>query len=339
MALIEVENLTKSYKTFKRKEGVKGAFVNLFKRDYEFVQAVDDVSFHVEPGEILGYIGPNGAGKSTTIKILTGILTPTAGKVTVNGLVPYKQRQQHVKNIGVVFGQRTQLWWDIAVIEAFTLLRDIYEVSKTDFQAQLKKFDEVLAIGPLLHIPVRKLSLGQRVRCDIAASLLHNPPVVFLDEPTIGLDVAVKSNIREFIKEMNASLGTTMILTTHDLSDIEYLCQRSLIIDQGKIIFDGDLQQAKDELARQRKIQVDLYERMDIDSIRDRLKLAKLEYTRRNDYSLTISFDKNEISAIDIIQKILDHLHPRDIKIEEPTIETVVKEIYQKKSFYGKTEK
>ncbi|MCY4571086.1 MAG: ATP-binding cassette domain-containing protein [Candidatus Poribacteria bacterium] len=333
MALIEVQNLTKSYKTFKRKEGLKGAFINLFKREYEFVQAVDKISFHVEQGEILGYIGPNGAGKSTTIKILTGILTPTDGKVAVNGLVPYKQRQQHVKNIGVVFGQRTQLWWDIAVIEAFTLLRDIYEVSKTDFQEQLKKFKEVLGIGPLLHIPVRKLSLGQRVRCDIAASLLHNPPVVFLDEPTIGLDVAVKSNIREFIKEMNASLGTTMILTTHDLSDIEYLCQRSLIIDQGKIIFDGDLQKAKDELARERKIQVDLYERVDIDGIRDQLKIAKLEFTRRNDYSLTISFDKNEISAIDIIQKILDHLHPRDIKIEEPTIETVVKEIYQKKSF------
>ena len=333
MALIEVQNLTKSYKTFKRKEGLKGAFINLFKREYEFVQAVDNISFHVEQGEILGYIGPNGAGKSTTIKILTGILTPTAGKVAVNGLVPYKQRQQHVKNIGVVFGQRTQLWWDIAVIEAFTLLRDIYEVSKTDFQEQLKKFKEVLGIGPLLHIPVRKLSLGQRVRCDIAASLLHNPPVVFLDEPTIGLDVAVKSNIREFIKEMNASLGTTMILTTHDLSDIEYLCQRSLIIDQGKIIFDGDLQKAKDELARERKIQVDLYERVDIDGIREQLKIAKLEFTRRNDYSLNISFDKDEISAIDIIQKILDHLHPRDIKIEEPTIETVVKEIYQKKSF------
>lgn len=332
MALIEVENLTKSYKTFKRKEGVKGAFINLFKREYEFVQAVNDISFHVEPGEILGYIGPNGAGKSTTIKILTGILTPTAGKVVVNGVVPYKRRQQHVKNIGVVFGQRTQLWWDIAVIEAFTLLRDIYEVSKTDFQVQLEKFDTVLDIGPLLHTPVRKLSLGQRVRCDIAASLLHNPPVVFLDEPTIGLDVAVKSNIREFIKEMNASLGTTMILTTHDLSDIEYLCQRSLIIDQGKIIFDGDLQQAKDELARKRKIQVDLYERVDIDNIRDQLSIAKLELTRRNDYALTISFDKDEISAINIIQKVLDRLHPRDIKIEEPTIETVVKEIYEKRS-------
>ena len=250
--------------------------------------------------------------------------------MAVNGLVPYKQRQQHVKNIGVVFGQRTQLWWDIAVIEAFTLLRDIYEVSKTDFQEQLKKFDEVLGIGPLLHIPVRKLSLGQRVRCDIAASLLHNPPVVFLDEPTIGLDVAVKSNIREFIKEMNASLGTTMILTTHDLSDIEYLCQRSLIIDQGKVIFDGDLQQAKEELARKRKIQVDLYARVDVDDIREQLKIAKLEFTKRNDYSLTISFDKDEISAVDIIQKILDHFHPRDIKIEEPTIETVVKEIYNK---------
>lgn len=233
-------------------------------------------------------------------------------------------------SVGVVFGQRTQLWWDIAVIEAFTLLRDIYEVSKTDFQAQLEKFDTVLGIGPLLHTPVRKLGLGQRVRCDIAASLLHNPPVVFLDEPTIGLDVAVKSNIREFIKEMNASLGTTMILTTHDLSDIEYLCQRSLIIDQGKIIFDGDLQRAKDELARKRKIQVDLYERVDIDGIRDQLNIVKLEFTRRNDYALTISFDKDEISAIDIIQKVLDRLHPRDIKIEEPTIETVVKEIYSK---------
>ncbi|MDE0686447.1 MAG: ATP-binding cassette domain-containing protein [Candidatus Poribacteria bacterium] len=328
MALIEVETLTKTFKISKRREGLSGALMNLVKREYQFVQAVDNISFHVEQGETLGYIGPNGAGKSTTIKILTGILTPTEGRVEVNGLVPHKQRRQHVKNIGVVFGQRSQLWWDIAVIEAFTLLRDIYEVSKNDFQKQLKKFDEVLEIGPLLHIPVRKLSLGQRVRCDIAASLLHNPPVVFLDEPTIGLDVAVKSNIREFIKEMNASLGTTIILTTHDLSDIEYLCQRTLIIDQGKIIFDGDLEKAKNELARKRKIQIDLYEHIDIDVIREKLNIAQLEFTKRNDYSLTISFDKNEISAINIIQTILDHFHPRDMKIEEPTIEAVVKEIY-----------
>lgn len=332
MALIEVENLTKVFKTFKRKEGLKGALTNLVKREYHFVKAVDEVSFHVEKGEILGYIGPNGAGKSTTIKILTGILTPTKGKVEVNGLVPYKQRRQYVKNIGVVFGQRTQLWWDIAVIEALTLLRDIYEVSKADFQERLKKFDKVLEIGPLLHIPVRKLSLGQRVRCDIAASLLHNPPVVFLDEPTIGLDVAVKSNIREFIKEINSTFRTTVILTTHDLSEIENLCQRIIIIDQGKILFDGALQKAKDELGRRRKIQIDFYERIDIDVIREKLKATRLEFTKLNDYSLTISFDKNEVSAIEVIQKILNHFHLRDMTLEEPTIETVVKETYQKRA-------
>lgn len=329
MALIEVENLVKIFKMFKRKEGISGALMNLIKREYQFVRAVDDISFHVDHGEILGYIGPNGAGKSTSIKILTGILTPTKGEVSVSGYVPYKQRRRHVKNIGVVFGQRTQLWWDIAVIEAFTLLRDIYEVSESDFTARLERFDGILGIGALLHTPVRKLSLGQRMRCDIAASLLHNPPVVFLDEPTIGLDVAVKSNIREFIKEMNLTLGTTVILTTHDLSEIENLCQRILIIDKGKVIFDGDLETVKSELGSKRKIQVDFYEQINLEIIRERLKIDRLEFRKQNDYSLTISFDKNEISAIDVIQNILNHFPLRDMKLEEPTIETVVKEIYQ----------
>ena len=329
MALIEVENLVKTFKTFKRKEGLAGAFKNLIKREYLSVRAVDDVSFHVDLGEILGYIGPNGAGKSTSIKILTGILTPTDGKVSVSGLVPYKQRQQHVKNIGVVFGQRTQLWWDIAVIEAFTLLRDIYEISEANFKERLKTFDKMLEIGALLHTPVRKLSLGQRMRCDIAASLLHNPPVVFLDEPTIGLDVAVKSNIREFIKEINLTLETTVVLTTHDLSEIENLCQRILIIDRGKLIFDGDLETIKNELGRKRKIHIDFYEQINLDVIREKLKITQLEFTKQSDYSLIISFDKNEISAVDVIQKIVNHFPLRDMKLEEPTIDTVVKEIYQ----------
>ena len=242
MALIEARGLTKVFKLFRRREGVSGAFRDLFVREYRNLRAVDGIDFVVEEGEMVGYIGANGAGKSTTIKMLTGILVPTSGTVVVKGYVPHKDREVYTRNIGVVFGQRSQLWWDIAVIESFKLLRRIYDIPQEEYDQRLKKFDDILELSPLLHLPVRKLSLGQRMRCDLTAALLHNPAILFLDEPTIGLDVLAKSKIRDFLKEINKEYKTTVILTTHDLGDIEALCPRVAIIDRGKMLYDGSLE-------------------------------------------------------------------------------------------------
>lgn len=245
MVIIEARGLTKEFKIFRRREGVVGAFKDLFKRQYQTLKAVDDIDFVVDRGELLGYIGANGAGKSTTIKMLTGILVPTSGQLQVNGFCPHRNREKYTRGIGVVFGQRSQLWWDLAVIESFRLLQRIYRVAEVDFQKRLLRFEDILDIGEYLHLPVRKLSLGQRMRCELAAALLHNPALLFLDEPTIGLDVLAKANIREFLKEVNQTLETTIILTTHDLGDIEAMCSRVAIIDQGKMLYVGSLDQLK----------------------------------------------------------------------------------------------
>lgn len=242
LALIEARGLTKEFKIFRRREGVLGAFRDLFQREYKTLKAVDGVDFCVERGEIVGYIGANGAGKSTTVKMMTGILVPSGGELMVNGFVPHKDREIYTRNIGVVFGQRSQLWWDIAVIESFKLLRRIYEVPVKVYEQRLKKFDDLLELSGFLHLPVRKLSLGQRMRCDLVAALLHNPDILFLDEPTIGLDVLAKAKIREFLEEINKENKTTIILTTHDLGDIEALCSRVAIIDKGKMLFDGQVE-------------------------------------------------------------------------------------------------
>jgi len=259
--IIEVKDLAKEFRTFRRREGVLGALENLFVREYVTVRAVDRVSFSIAPGEMIGYIGANGAGKSTTIKVLTGILVPTGGQVTAYGYVPYRDRRRYTRHIGVVFGQRTQLWWDIAVIESFKLLKEIYEIPEQDYQRRMGFFSEILNLKEYLHTPVRKLSLGERMRCDLAASLLHNPPLLFLDEPTIGLDVVAKERIREFLKEVNRTERTTVLLTTHDLSDIEELSQRIIIIDKGHILFDGDLGQMKKRLAKYNQVKFFLKDR------------------------------------------------------------------------------
>lgn len=254
--IISVTNLTKVYRNFDRRVGIVGAVQDLFDRRYREIRAVDDVSFSIEPGEMVGYIGANGAGKSTTIKMLVGILSPTSGSMQVNGLTPMKQRYEHARQIGVVFGQRTQLWWDLAVIEAFHLLQKIYRIPPEDFKRRLDVFIDVLDIGGQLHQPVRKLSLGQRMKCDLCASLLHNPRLLFLDEPTIGLDVAVKERIRRFIRAINREEGSTVILTTHDMTDIEELCPRLIIIDEGKILFDGATAEIKLRFGQRRRVVV-----------------------------------------------------------------------------------
>ena len=250
MAIIEVKELSKVFKIKKREPGFVGALKGLFSNVYEEKKAVDNISFNIDEGEIVGYIGPNGAGKSTTIKILVGILTPTFGQVEVKGIIPYNNRQENARNIGVVFGQRTQLWWDIPVSETLDLLRHMYKVPLDVYKKNLELFTDILGIDKFIHTPVRQLSLGQRMRADICAALLHNPPIVYLDEPTIGLDVVVKENIRTFIKEINRQRKTTVLLTTHDVSDIEKLCSRVMVIDKGQIMYDGSLELLKENMKK-----------------------------------------------------------------------------------------
>jgi ABC-2 type transport system ATP-binding protein len=325
--IIEVRDLSKEFRTFRRREGVWGALQNLFVREYVTVHAVERVSFSIEPGEMVGYIGANGAGKSTTIKVLTGILVPTSGYVVANGYVPYRDRRRYTRRIGVVFGQRTQLWWDIAVVESFKLLKEIYEIPDADYRRRLDLFLEILNLKEYLNTPVRKLSLGERMRCDLAASLLHNPALLFLDEPTIGLDVVAKDRIREFLKEVNRTERTTVLLTTHDLSDIEELCKRILIIDKGAILFDGDLREMKQRLAKFN--QVKFY-------LKDRAQVARLPLIatdgiscdRVDELTYLMRFDREQHSSAEVIRNLVNTLEVRDIIVEEEPIEDIVKRIY-----------
>jgi len=326
-SIIHVHDLCKHFRTFHRREGVWGSIQNLFVRDYKTVAAVDRVSFSIHRGEMVGYIGPNGAGKSTSIKMLTGILVPSSGEIRVNGYVPFRQRRQYVKTIGVVFGQRTQLWWDIAVIESFKLLRRIYDVPQRDFEARMERFNEILSIRDYLHTPVRKLSLGERMRCDLAAALLHNPPLLFLDEPTIGLDVVAKDHIRQFLRAINREFRTTVLLTTHDLDDIEELCRRIMIIDHGRVLYDGPLADLKQRLLRTKQIKFVLKDRAQATGIalfcRDGLEAEQVD-----ELTYRIRFDRLKISTADLIRQILSTVEVRDLLIEDEPIEEIVKRIY-----------
>ena len=241
MTLIKAENLSKNFRIYQRGNGIKGYLRSFVKREYETVHAVQDLNLEIEEGEMIGYIGSNGAGKSTTVKMLTGILQPSSGKIEVDGRNPHKQRKNNAMNIGVVFGQKTQLWWDLPEKESFKILKEIYEVNDEDYEDRIDEFDEVLQLSDFWDQPVRKLSLGQKMRCELAAAFLHHPKIVYLDEPTIGLDVAVKERIRDFIKKMNREENITVMLTTHDIGDIEDLCERVVVLDTGKKIYDGEL--------------------------------------------------------------------------------------------------
>ena len=325
--IIEVADLTKEFRTFQRREGVLGALENLFVREYVTVRAVDHISFAIDPGEMVGYIGANGAGKSTTIKVLTGILVPTSGRVVASGYVPYRDRRRYTKHLGAVFGQRTQLWWDIAVIESFKLLKEIYEIPDADYRRRMDKFSEILNVKEYLHTPVRKLSLGERMRCDLAASLLHSSPLLYLDEPTIGLDVVAKDHIREFLKEVNRTERTTVLLTTHDLSDIEELCRRIIIIDKGRILFDGQLADMKGRLAKYNQVKFFL---------KDRAQLARLgeiatdgiACERVDELTYLMRFDRDQHSTAEVIRNLVNTIEVRDIFVEEEPIEDIVKRIY-----------
>ncbi|MGH9735721.1 MAG: ABC transporter ATP-binding protein [Candidatus Acidiferrales bacterium] len=322
-----MNDLCKHFRTFKRREGVWGSIQNLFVRDYRTLSAVDRVSFSIQAGEMVGYIGPNGAGKSTTIKMLTGILVPTSGDIRINGFVPWRERSRYVKTIGVVFGQRTQLWWDIAVIESFKLLRRIYDVPQRDFDARMERFDDILNIREYLHTPVRKLSLGERMRCDLAAALLHNPPLLFLDEPTIGLDVVAKDHIRHFLRAVNREFQTTILLTTHDLDDIEELCRRIMIIDHGRVLYDGPLEHLKQKLLRTKQIKFALKDREQISRVgmfaRDGLELKQVD-----ELTYRIRFDRVKIATADVVRQVLAAVEVRDLLIEDEPIEEIIKRIY-----------
>ncbi len=327
MAIIEVKELSKTYRSYKRRPGVLGGFKDLFRRDYFDVAAVDAISFSVERGELLGYIGPNGAGKSTSIKMLTGILKPSSGELSIDGMQPFAERKVYTQNIGVVFGQRTQLWWDIAVIESFRLLAKIYDVAQSDFDQRLQTLSEILELDELLQAPVRKLSLGQRMRCDLAASLLHNPRLLFLDEPTIGLDVVAKDRIRAFLRQVNQQFGTTIILTTHDLKEIEELCKRIIVLDKGHIIYDGTLSEVKSLPGLERSIILDFpgdAPKQELSSLLgDRITFHS-EGTRR----LVGSFAPEKLPTAELIKKVLDRFEVTDLRLEEPSIDDVIVKLY-----------
>lgn len=325
--LVRVEELVKVFRVTRKEPGLLGAIRGLVSSKSSSLRAVDRVSFSLDRGEMVGYIGPNGAGKSTTIKMLTGILTPTSGEVVCNGFVPWRDRRRYTKTIGVVFGQRTQLWWDIAVIESFRLLKEIYGVSEADYALRMKVFDELLEIGRYLHQPVRKLSLGERMRCDLAGSLLHEPSLLFLDEPTIGLDVVAKANVRAFLKEMNARLKTTVILTTHDLDDIEELCKRVILIDRGQALYDGDLAGLRARHLPEARIRFDLKDSPEGECAELSVNGMRAERIGPNRFEIVV--DKRLTPPPDVIKEIVNRFPVIDLSISEPDIEEVVARIYR----------
>jgi ABC-2 type transport system ATP-binding protein len=288
--------------------------------------AVDNVSLSIEAGEAVAYVGPNGAGKSTTIKLLTGIVEPTSGEIRVGGIVPHHNRMANSRQIGVLFGQRTQLWWDLPVRESLALLRDMYDLPADVYRRQLKRFDDVLGLDELLPVIARKLSLGQRMRADLACALLHNPKIVYLDEPTIGLDIAVKDRVREFLKQLKVE-GTTIMLTTHDLGDIEDTCERIVIIDGGKVIYDGGLAQVKDEYARERRMHLQLGCDLPIEELV--LRFPQAAVTAGNAHrEFTIAFDKADLTAGAVLAGVAQMVEVLEVRIDEPAIEDVVRKVY-----------
>ncbi len=322
MSLIEAENLSKTFRIYQRGEGIRGYLKSFVSREYEEVNAVEGLDLEIEEGEMIGYIGANGAGKSTTVKMLTGILEPSSGRIEVDGRDPHSHRKRNAMNIGVVFGQKTQLWWDLPVRESFKLLKEIYEVDKYDYEARLEEFDEVLQLKDFWDQPVRKLSLGQKMRCELAAAFLHHPKIVYLDEPTIGLDVAVKERIRNFIKKMNRDEDITVMLTTHDIGDIEDLCDRVVVLDTGKKIYDGELDALVNRFTSRRLI-------MDIRNGEDfSIDLEGIEEVEKEDSHIEIVFDREEISASDLMREVLNRYDVLDFQIKEPDIESVVKKVY-----------
>lgn len=316
MPQIHISNLYKTYRVRRKKAGVR------FRRELRLIPALQGISFDVDSGEIVGFIGPNGAGKSTTIKILSGILVPESGQVEILGRVPWRDRIKHVAEIGVVFGQRTQLWWDVPVIDSFELLRDIYSISQPDYRLILDRLVDVLKISDLLETPLRQLSLGQRMRCELAASLLHSPRILFLDEPSIGLDSSSKLQLREYIRDRNKKFGTTIILTTHDMDDIEAVCNRVIVIGKGKLLYDGNLDYLRKRYAPERRMMVTIAGRMP-----EAIPGTRLHRVEGN--TIEIYFNNEQLPAPALISRINERCAVHDLTIENPDIDEVVSRMYE----------
>lgn len=329
--MIEVKDLRKDFRKAIKEPGLKGSFKALFKPKYETVKAVDGISFQVPKGEIIGFIGPNGAGKSTVIKMLTGILTPTSGECRIDGVIPTENRKNYVKEIGVVFGQRTQLWWDLALRETYMVLKEIYEIPEKEYEERMAFLNEVLELDDFITSPVRTLSLGQRMRADIAASLLHNPKVLFLDEPTIGLDVVVKDNIRKAIQKINKESGTTVILTTHDLEDIELLCKRIVMIDKGKKVFDGELSELRRRYGQMRELCFELRNTEDFSKLtyKDEFSFTEDDLSvEGNGSNVKVQFNSDIVSVEKMLSYTLSKVHVKDINVKDADIEEIIRRLY-----------
>ena len=323
--LIEVKNVSKTFKVNKRASGVPGMVANLFVPKFEKKQAVKDISFSIKEGEMVGFIGPNGAGKSTTIKMLSGILYPEKGEIKVNGFVPYKQRKDYVGSIGVVFGQKSQLQWDLPVIDSFELLKAIYRVPDEIYKKNLSRFTDMLDMGGFINQPVRQLSLGQRMRADIVAALLHSPKIVFFDEPTIGVDVVGKEKIREFIRELNAEDNVTMLFTTHDMQDIEKTCNRLIIIDKGTKVYDGTLSGIREKYGTTRQLDVEFHDNCEIAPI-ENVEIKQLD--ELDGRKKRFIFENTKVQINELMNELLAKYNVRDLNISEPEIESIIRKIY-----------
>lgn len=342
--IITLNHVSKEFKVLNRREGLKGSVMDLFSRDYKIVKAVNDVSMDIMPGEICGYLGPNGAGKSTTIKMMTGVLKPTSGEILVNGKVPYKNRTENAQNIGVVFGQRSQLWWSLPLIESFKLLRDIYQIEDKQYKDMMELYESLVDIKSLYNKPVRQMSLGQRTLSDILAAFLHNPGVVFLDEPTIGLDVSMKSKIRELIKALNHEKNTTVILTTHDMGDVDALCKRIVIIDKGVMLYDNSIENLKSFFGAYRTMRLRFTkdaEHLTEEALKEQANLLASELKAKypDVPSLSVSVDDDWIDVLlnedDIpLMQVMNHIQQSrriyDVQLKEISTESVIKKIYDK---------
>ena len=321
MSFIEVNHITKTFKVAKKKSGLKESFKSFFKRDYKLVEAVRDISFSIQKGEIVGYIGPNGAGKSTTIKILSGILTPDSGKCKIGKMIPSKDRKEYVKKIGVVFGQRSQLWWDIPAEDTFDLLKDIYDIPEERYQKVKRELVEKLNLKDIINVPVRQLSLGQKMRCEIAASLLHEPEILFLDEPTIGLDAISKQLVRDFVKRINKEKKTTIILTTHDMTDIEALAKRIILIGKGQVLYDGSLQNLKTNYANKKYITVQTKETLNI-------KHKGIIEKEKNKNGYKFCIDSKILNISEFLNIISKKVQIEDIEIDNENLDNMIVNLY-----------
>lgn len=323
MGHIVVKDIQKTYRVAVKEQGIVSSVKQFIKPTYKYVEALKDINFEIQPGELVGYIGPNGAGKSTTVKIMSGILVPDSGICQVNGITPWKKRKEHVRDIGVVFGQRSQLWWDIPVSDTFELLKDIYKIDQSLYMKQKDELIQRLDIGGFLNVPVRQLSLGQRMRCELAASLLHNPSTLFLDEPTIGLDAISKLAVRDFIKEINKTYGTTVILTTHDMDDIEALCNRIMIIGSGSILYDGSSEGLRKMVTEERRLTIDFM------TDYGEIKMDGLHLKHKDGKKYVFAFNPDKLKPSMLIQQLTAKYEIKDFLVENASIEEIIADLYQ----------